>query len=98
MDHDSEFKYRQGQMAARLKDEAEGVLGQQERKIINKVMQKLNSNEVLDPQFAIQQWLELYSVQRFRRVLLQREREGRKAGADVVKGAEVIRQRTGETE
>lgn len=90
MDMQAEAKYRRGQMASRVKQELDEVLDQQEKKAIAQVMTRLNSGEVLDPQFAIQQWLELYSVHRFRRVLSQREREGVSAGSKVVAGAETI--------
>lgn len=90
MSDDANQRYRQGQLAKRIQDETGGILDAQEHKIIQQVMAKLNSGETLDPQFAIQQWLELYSVQRFRRVLSQRERQSTRAGAELVTGAETL--------
>lgn len=68
-------RVRQGQLAARLREETEDVLDRQERQISNAVMSKLSAGETLDPQFAVQQWLALHAIHRFRRALLQRERQ-----------------------
>jgi len=71
---------RQGQLAARLREETEDILDREEKRIINQVMAKLNAGETLDPQFAIQQWLALHSARAFRRTLEQRERQVASAG------------------
>lgn len=90
MDDKAGVDLRRGQLAARMLEETQDILDTQERKIINQVMMKLNGGEALEPQFAIQQWLELYSVQRFRRVLQQRERGVASSGSKFVQGAETL--------
>lgn len=71
---------RQGQLAARLREEVEDILDREETRIVNQVMVKLNAGETLDPQFAVQQWLALHSSRAFRRTLAQRERQVASAG------------------
>jgi hypothetical protein len=68
------YRYRQGQMAARLRQETEELLGNQERAVIESVMKRLSSGEALDPQFAVQQWLHLKAIRSFGAVLKQKEK------------------------
>lgn len=68
------YQYQQGRLARRLREETDDLLSKQEELAINSVMQKLNSGEPLDPQFAVQQWLALHAVRKFARALRQKEK------------------------
>lgn len=46
--------------------------------VITSVVSKLAGNEVLDPQFAVQKWIELYAVVALKRSMRQRIAAGRK--------------------
>lgn len=72
-------QYRQGQMAKRIREETDDVLNHQEKLVVDAVMKELSSGNTLDPQFAVQQWLALFSIRRFRRALEQKERQARSA-------------------
>lgn len=90
MSDDDMRKYRQGQLAKRMQEEAGELLQSQEDQIVDQVMRHLNAGETLDPQFAIQQWLALYSVRRFRRTLTHREQEAVSSGKRLTDGAETL--------
>lgn len=81
MDEDAAVRaIQRGQLAGRVREEVEGILDAEEKRIINQVMVQLNAGETLDPQFAVQQWLALHSSRSFRRTLQQRERQVGSAG------------------
>lgn len=54
-----------------------------ERAVIRRVFQRLNSGETLDPQFAVQAWMELFAHHRVRSSLTQTERVGQSAGETI---------------
>lgn len=82
-------RYRRGQLAERIKQEVDGLLGKQEEVAINAVMSRLRAGETLDPQFAIQQWLAIYSVRMFKNTIEKMEREKYSASPTVGKQFEV---------
>ncbi len=54
-----------------------------ERAVIRRVFQRLNSGETLDPQFAVQAWMELFAHHRVRSSLTKAERVGQSAGETI---------------
>lgn len=82
-------RYRRGQLAERIRAETDELLGNQEDQAINAVMARLRAGETLDPQFAIQQWLAIYSVRMFKNTIEKMEREKHSASPTVGKQFEV---------
>jgi len=54
-----------------------------ERAVIRRVFQRLNGGETLDPQFAVQAWMELFAHHRVRSSLTQTERVGQSASETI---------------
>ena len=48
-----------------------------------RIFQQLNSNKTLDPQFAVQAWMELYAYSRTRKGLTQAQVRGQSAGETI---------------
>ena len=59
------------------------VLDRLERAVTMRVFQRLNSGETLDPQFAVQAWMELHSYHRTRSSLTKVEVVGQSAGETI---------------
>jgi hypothetical protein len=82
-DDDAILQLKHGQLAARLRSETEEVLNRQEEQVIASVMAKLTAGETLEPQYAVQQWLALHAIHRFRRALLKKEQRGLAASSQL---------------
>ncbi len=59
------------------------MLDQQAAAVSRRVFQRLNSNETLDPQFAVQAWMELFAIHRTRSGLTRAQTVGQSAGAAI---------------
>lgn len=68
-----------GKLSSRLLEVLESEFAEREEGIINSVVSKLNTGETIDPQFALQKWLELYAMRKLKRSLRQKERSGASA-------------------
>lgn len=56
------------------------LLDQQGAAVQRRVFQRLNGAETLDPQFAVQAWMELFAIHRTRNNLTRTQRVGQSAG------------------
>ncbi len=61
----------------------EEIIGRLERAVTMRVFQRLNSGEPLDPQFAVQAWMELFAHARVRNGLTKTQRVGQSAGETI---------------
>lgn len=56
------------------------LLDRQAKAVERRVFQRLNGAGTLDPQFAVQSWMELFAIQRTRNGLTQAQTVGQSAG------------------
>lgn len=75
---------QRGHMATRIRTETDDILDRQEEQIIQSIMGVLGRNETLDPQFAVQQWLALHSIHRFRRQLSKNQQRAAAAAEKIL--------------
>lgn len=61
----------------------EAMIGRLERAVTMRVFQRLNSGETLDPQFAVQAWMELFAHARVRSGLTKSTAVGQSAGETI---------------
>ncbi len=59
----------------------DAILDKLEHAVLRRVFQKLNSGETLDPQFAVQSWMELFTYSRTRSHLTKTIDGAQSAGA-----------------
>ena len=59
------------------------LLDQQARAVERRVFQKLNGGETLDPQFAVQAWMELFALSRVRSGLTKAQAMGQSASETI---------------
>lgn len=73
-------RYNKGQSAGAVLSHLGPTLDQHEAEIDRRVYAKLQAGDTLDPQAAVQFWMEKFSIHKLRKTLQTQENRGIKAG------------------